>query len=215
MNNDILDQGGLLKEPYFPLMQIEEMKDPVIVDWTPANGGGKNFKSNELIKLDSQIVVFKATSNAYFFAGIFMVTGIFPIFYGLINFEIVNLVLGLIFFSVGYFMYDEFSNTPIFNKNSGLYRLKKIPLLKKLMKKIGFSVRLKDIKSIQLLSEYVRGDKSRYHSYEINLILKDGHRINVVDHGDRQSSETDAQALAYFLDVPFLNGLHEQVNSLD
>jgi hypothetical protein len=39
-------------------------------------------------------------------------------------------------------------------------------------------------------------------SYELNLVLKDGRRINVVDHGGADKIRTDAATLADFLGVP-------------
>ena len=36
----------------------------------------------------------------------------------------------------------------------------------------------------------------------MNLVLHDGRRYNVVDHGDQAKIRADAQALAAFLNVP-------------
>ncbi len=41
--------------------------------------------------------------------------------------------------------------------------------------------------------------------YELNLILKDGSRLNVVDHGNRDALQGDARTLAEFLDVDLLS----------
>ncbi|RWX50781.1 hypothetical protein VU01_12641, partial [Candidatus Electrothrix marina] len=46
------------------------------------------------------------------------------------------------------------------------------------------------------------GNKSSYCSYEINLVLQDGSRINVVDHGKKNRIREDAHALAEFLGKP-------------
>lgn len=67
--------------------------------------------------------------------------------------------------------------------------------------------KLKKVHALQLISEYVRGDKSSYYSYELNLVLKDGERINVIDHGDRSAIQRDAQALAGFLGKPLWSRL--------
>jgi len=72
---------------------------------------------------------------------------------------------------------------------------------------------LEQIHAVQLISEYVRetrrrgrgwspGKTSSYRSYEINLVLKDGSRINVVDHANLPRIQQDAQQLGEFLDVP-------------
>lgn len=62
---------------------------------------------------------------------------------------------------------------------------------------------LEDIHALQLLSEYCRGGKKRsYYSYELNLVLRNGRRINVMDHGDCKKLREDAQTLSEFLDKP-------------
>jgi hypothetical protein len=60
---------------------------------------------------------------------------------------------------------------------------------------------LATIQALQLVTERVSG-KSSYNSYELNLVLKDGKRINVMDHGDQTALNADAEVLARFLNVP-------------
>ena len=64
------------------------------------------------------------------------------------------------------------------------------------------SAPLSSIHALQLLSEFVSGSKSSYHSYELNLVLNDGSRINVVDHGNLDRLRSDANTLSRFLDKP-------------
>ena len=47
----------------------------------------------------------------------------------------------------------------------------------------------------------------RFYSYEINLVLKNGRRVNVADHGDLDSLRADADMLANFLEVPVWDAL--------
>jgi hypothetical protein len=61
---------------------------------------------------------------------------------------------------------------------------------------------LEDIHAIQLLSEYVRRSKSSYYSYELNLVLNDGKRLIVVDHGNLTRLQEDAKKLLEFLGKP-------------
>ena len=51
------------------------------------------------------------------------------------------------------------------------------------------------------ISEYC-GGKSSYYSYELNLVLSDGTRLNIVDHGDLRRVRRDGATLARFLGVP-------------
>ena len=46
---------------------------------------------------------------------------------------------------------------------------------------------------------------TRYWSYELNLVLDDGARVNVVDHANRRKVRQDAGKLAAFLGTAFLD----------
>ena len=61
---------------------------------------------------------------------------------------------------------------------------------------------LEVVHALQIISEYCRGSKSSYYSYELNLVLKDGKRINVVDHGSIRKLREDAEILSKFLSIP-------------
>jgi hypothetical protein len=70
-----------------------------------------------------------------------------------------------------------------------------------------YFVRLKEIYALQIISERVTGSKgSSYGSYELNLILKSGQRVNVVDHGNIDNLRSDAKIIASFLNVPIWDG---------
>ena len=47
----------------------------------------------------------------------------------------------------------------------------------------GITSSLEYIRAIQLIREYVRGNRNSYYSYELNLVCSSGDRINIVDHG--------------------------------
>ena len=49
---------------------------------------------------------------------------------------------------------------------------------------------------------HISGSKSSYTSYELNLVLDDGSRINVVDHGNLDRLRGDATTLSRFLSKP-------------
>jgi hypothetical protein len=66
----------------------------------------------------------------------------------------------------------------------------------------GETTALGEIHALQLISEHCTSDNSSYYSYELNLVLADGRRINVVDHGNRATLYSDADSLAAFLGVP-------------
>ena len=62
--------------------------------------------------------------------------------------------------------------------------------------------KLKDIYALQIVREYCKGNKSSYYSYELNLVLNNGERINLVDHGNYVKLLEDAKKLSEFLGRP-------------
>ena len=56
---------------------------------------------------------------------------------------------------------------------------------------------------MQIVEERLHSQKGgSYSSYELNMILKNGTRRNVVDHGDGVRLRQDAEVLAKSLSVP-------------
>ena len=53
-----------------------------------------------------------------------------------------------------------------------------------------------------------------YKSYELNLVNRRGGRLNLIDHADLAGLRRDADQLAWFLDVPFWDGVHNQGMSM-
>ena len=49
-----------------------------------------------------------------------------------------------------------------------------------------------------------------YNSYELNLVNHRGGRLNLIDHADLAGLRRDADQLAWFLNVPFWDGVDEQ-----
>ena len=78
--------------------------------------------------------------------------------------------------------------------------LNRFPWLRKLFCR---SVPFTDIHSIQLLDEEVRPQREpMFWSYELNLVLRDGKRINLIDHRNQREICWDAGDLSRMMDVP-------------
>lgn len=58
------------------------------------------------------------------------------------------------------------------------------------------------IHALQIVSEFISGKYNNYKSYELNLVLKDATRVNIVDHKDIEQIRIDAQKTSIFLGVP-------------
>jgi hypothetical protein len=67
-------------------------------------------------------------------------------------------------------------------------------------------VRTVDIVALQLLPEWVVMHRSRYWSYELNLVLADGSRVGLMDHGALEAMREDAGRLGALLGVPVWEG---------
>ena len=58
---------------------------------------------------------------------------------------------------------------------------------------------LSSIHALQIVSERVSTKNSSFLSYEINLVLDDKRRVNVVDYGNLNKIQTDAKQLGEYL----------------
>lgn len=195
-------------------LKLADTDDPVAlkVSWEPVKPGGANFKTQKLNISPKRISVEK-TGGAIVFALVFAIPGVLAVLIGVPLFlwqgkifsALFMLIWGSIFGGVGILMLK--SEKPLtFDKSVGVYfRGKEY--------KQQFSDNrenqgwLSDIYALQLLSERIHsssshGHSSTYLSYELNLVFKDGERVNVMDHGNAAELETSAKELAGFLNVP-------------
>ncbi|MDP5172045.1 MAG: hypothetical protein NWR72_17500 [Bacteroidia bacterium] len=181
------------------------------VSWTSLKPGGTNFKTHRLQMASSHRVEFVSTPGARLFSVVFAVVGLGGLVVGsIIGFAVGGGLLGLgmmafggIFLAVGVYMFRSFDRAIVFDLQDGMFWKGKRP------NRADSSIetekewcRIEDIVGIQLLRERVLTSKSSYDSYEINLVLQDNSRLNVVDHGSMKQSRTDADALGLFLNVP-------------
>lgn len=194
-----------------------ESNDPILqdlikkVEWSPLAGGGANFKTSYLKTVSPTRLEVAKSKGAYLFSGLFVGMGtIIPgiIATGIImkeglQWEILFLALfALIFAGVGILMLI-FPRPRIFDKTEGWFWQGKNSLKSEQhylnLKK---SARLSEIAAIQIVPERLSGKNRSYTSWEVNLVSQDAKRLNVMDHGNKESILEDAQILAEFLDVP-------------
>lgn len=197
-------------------LNLEQFDDPIAMetDWSPAQRGGSNFKTHKLVQESEDFISFRATTGMLIFSGIFFTVGMgmlaaagfFDLYLGKIDLEegkYILLGIGLIFAAVGGGMYYYSTMPIVFDKGSNTFwKGRKDPKSDMLNPKVKHLVDFQDIHAIQLLAERVSSKNGSYRSYEINLVLKDATRINVIDHGNRSSIVKDADILANFLNVP-------------
>ncbi|RZS93619.1 hypothetical protein EV197_2199 [Aquimarina brevivitae] len=175
--------------------------------WNPLHPGGSNFVSHKLKKIDSNRIKVKKTGTMNIIGWTFLLIGFNYIFFEFLFAYQTDLLFmqgwlkniqlffksGGIFFIIGLFFVLRWGQNSVFDKNMQQF------------KKGGQQISFSNIYAIQLLTEFVQGNSqggSSYYSYELNLVLNNGERINVMDHGSPTHIEQDAIVLADFLKIP-------------
>lgn len=195
--------------------------DPVAMttEWTPLKGGGSNFCTHQLVTVNSDQVKFQATTGTILFSLVFLVSGIGVLVLFLfpqlssgrftLNIDtIMPTIIGLIFTTAGGFMLAFGTAPAFFDKRNGYFwKGRKNPDEVFDKSTLKDCVLLEHIHALQLVSEFCRGNKSSFYSYELNLVLQDGKRINVIDHGNQYKLQEDAKILAQFLGKPVWNAI--------
>ena len=187
--------------------------DPIAskTQWTPAKEGGASFKTRKLVEVSPLRMEFRVSVAAFFLGGLFMLVGLgIAAVMTVVNLNevalgfnvetILPLFIGLIFaLTGGCILY--FGMIPVvFDKRSGyFFKSRKTP--DRVFDQQGRKdyVPLEKIHALQLISEHCSGNKSSFYSYEINIVLSDGSRVNVIDHGDKKQIREDARKLTQFL----------------
>jgi hypothetical protein len=203
-------------------LDLSKFNNPIAdkTDWSPLKPGGTNFRTHKFSK-EQGAAYFKATKGSLVFSGFFMILGlivplvIFTQFFMSNNsFMIAFSLIPVVFFIAGFFILRHSTKPIVFNKNTGYFwkgRLKENE--NPAQKPLKVYCKLIDIVALQIISERVRsssssssGGSSSFRSYEINLILQDASRLNVIDHGNRSKLMEDAEQLASYLGVPIWDG---------
>ncbi|UII25349.1 hypothetical protein LVD15_18860 [Fulvivirga maritima] len=70
----------------------------------------------------------------------------------------------------------------------------------------GKMIDFKNAKALQIINEYVvTRESGAYNSFELNLVLDDYSRLNLMDHGDLNSLIEDAKKISKVLKVPIVS----------
>lgn len=197
------------------VFDASQFGDPIAekTKWVPLKNGGTNFRTHELVLVNPDRMEFKATSLSKLCYLVFAIFGISFIILFLstipadgfsINMNsLISPLAGLLFTAIGVFMFYKAATPIVFDKLNGLYWKGRKTLSEVSDYEASTtSARFETIHALQIVSEYCRGSKSNFYSYELNLVLKNGNRINVIDHGSYKKLRKDADTLAEFLGKP-------------
>lgn len=112
-------------------------------------------------------------------------------------------IIGLFFIWIWLLGFLHFMQPITFDKKSGYFYKGKPEMIWGIIdpsdKKL---IPHSSIYAIQVLLEHVRGENTNFLSYEINLILNDKNRINIMDHGERDDIKSNAKIIGEYLWVP-------------
>lgn len=202
-----------------------------ITAWTPQVKGGATFRTRLLQQLEPGRCEFVATKGMMLVPFFMIGMAVFEAVLCVLIFKFLagdagigelldkgNYVplivlgsapLGAIFFLGVAAFFCHMSRRPIvFDRSSGYFwKGSKNPAEQTVPESVASAARLEQIAGLQILSEYVEsrdsdGHTSQFHSYELNLVLDDAARLNVVDHGNLVALRQDAAMLGEFLEVP-------------
>jgi len=181
------------------------------IDWGPLKSGGANFKTHKLKEINSQRLEYKPTIGSILFGAVFLILGVgLSSIYFLeegVSFWLV--MLGLAFAIAGFFILKYVFIPVVFDKTEGYFwKGKKTPSMVAYISELKVATKLDEIYGIQVIKEYIKssskGKDTSYYSYEINLILNSGERLNVVDYGNANAILKDASRISKFLNKPVL-----------
>ncbi|GAG60830.1 unnamed protein product [marine sediment metagenome] len=181
---------------------IQHIEDPIAqkTEWIPLNRHAASFITHKLIKKSFSQMQFEATLELKIF---YLFPAVFGIFLGMVfsdSFNIIIFIICIILILAGLLLYFFNTKPIIFDKNKGYIwkgKIKDYPYQIIENNKIKY-ISLNQIYAIQLL----RSSVGWVVSYEINLVLKDGKRYDVIGHYNLEKIKEDAETLSKFLQIP-------------
>jgi hypothetical protein len=193
------------------------LNDPLATQtkWSPAKGGGASFRTHRLVRTGPDRLEFQTSTGAKLFYLLFILVGLgliigFSLFAMSSNSSevFIPILVGFVFATVGGVMLYLGTTPVIFDKHRGsFWKSRQDPAQITGKSSSKNFARLDKVHALQLVSEYCQGNKSSFYSYELNLVMSSGQRINVVDHGSAEELRRDARTLAAFLDKPLWDAI--------
>jgi hypothetical protein len=204
----------LAKTAAGPSLDLERFQDPLAktAEWTPLVAGGASFGTHRLKEAGMHRREMRPTYGALAFYGVFLAVGLGVMAVGigvlvasradgLPPFLFLSL-FGLVFAAVGGGMLYGGTQPIVFDLQLGYFWKGRNPPPYAFGAVPKEATSVTQIHALQIVSERCSGSKSSFTSYELNLVLQDGTRQNVVDHGNLDGLRADARELATFLVVP-------------
>ena len=134
-------------------------------------------------------------------------------------FTIIMILPGLLFVFIGFYIRKRMRTVMVFDFRKRIFYRGNLSELKDsgTNNQSMETISLDDVQALQVLAEEVdndlktdlsnssiRSSSNGYTSFELNLVLNNMKRVNVIDHGSLKTIKQDAEILAKRLDVPLL-----------
>jgi hypothetical protein len=179
------------------------------IEWTPLKGGGATFRTHDLHEMGPDRIEFRQSVGFRLILGFFIVGGaiLFVLnlpgmpMHALLNSNLLRAIVMIASALVPLCLMVVLirPDAVVFDRVEGFFWNGR----RKGMQMPARHCALETIAGLQILAEDVSGaDTSPGHwSYELNLVLNDGERLNVVDHGSLKDVRAAAERIQMFLPV--------------
>ena len=192
---------------------VATLDDPIAqaTEWSPLSQGGSSFCTHRLVELSGGRAEFRPTAMARLFPVVFLIfaaaalgwsaySAVTPAVDRWESTAMLGLI-GSVLLGVGIWFYRRMTGRAVFDGGSGWF-WRGTPPDGSGAHDRERAVELERVYALQIVSEWVQSDNSSFMSYEINLVLDDGSRVHVVDHGKIDFMRKDAARLGDLLSVP-------------
>ncbi|MDP3238519.1 MAG: hypothetical protein Q8N26_37345 [Myxococcales bacterium] len=165
------------------------------IDWTPLVPGGDDLSTHRLVPFDGGLVMRKGRGT-FVRAATGLLIGAPLLVIGVMAFterpsyaSAFTFAFGLVFAAVGVWFLT--AKAVQFDERLRLVRI------------AGREVPFSTIAGLQVLPEMIEDDEApTFRSWELNLVLEDGSRLNVVDHAEVEQLRAEAAQLSRLIDCP-------------
>ena len=178
------------------------------ISLAPLKGGGTNRRTHKLVKKQGRLE-YKPTFSIIMVYLFVISIGVIPGYFMLKNMGSIKTEAFL--FPITFIGIGIISLIRCFRPN--VFDLEKSVYWRGFKEEIAKKTELNEIAALQIISENnstskASGGTTTYKSYELNLVLKNKTRVNVVDHGNYEKLAPEAEKISGILDVPLWDEIH-------
>jgi hypothetical protein len=189
--------------------------------WKPARFGSNSFRTHDLIEIPPHRVELRAAGRPrricrglVFGGGVILVAFVlYAVLRGLsaLSMEAFAVpVAGVTFIAIGWGMMRLEMKPMVFDVRTGWYWKGKAEAEPtQSWRPPKDAARIADIRALQLLSKRFSGAYASFKCYELNLVLTDGRRLNVLNHGDLSAIRSQAAAISKLIAKPVWDAVDE------